>query len=209
MLVAALLAPAGASAQGYPEPRQPGKLEPRPKGPFETHTVCRKRGRCDFRTIQRAVDAADAGDRIRVRPGVYREAMRISGRSKRYLRLIGNPRRPGRVVLGGRGRMQNGIAVTGADQVTVRGFKARRYVTNGFFFTNVVGYTRRDLIAARTGVYGLYAFNSIGGRILDSEAYYVNDGAFYLGQTPASTTTRSGSPPTRSTPSGSRRTSAT
>jgi hypothetical protein len=42
----------------------------------------------------------------------------------------------------------------------------------------------RDLVAERTGVYGIYAFNSIGGRILDSEAYYVNDGAFYIGQTP-------------------------
>ena len=40
------------------------------------------------------------------------------------------------------------------------------------------------LIARQTGVYGLYAFNSIGGSILNSEAYYVNDGAFYIGQTP-------------------------
>ena len=40
------------------------------------------------------------------------------------------------------------------------------------------------LVAQKTGVYGLYAFNTIGGRILNSEAYYVNDGAFYIGQTP-------------------------
>ena len=40
------------------------------------------------------------------------------------------------------------------------------------------------LVAQQTGVYGLYAFNTIGGRILNSEAYYVNDGAFYIGQTP-------------------------
>ena len=40
------------------------------------------------------------------------------------------------------------------------------------------------LIAQKTGVYGLYAFNTIGGRILNSEAYYANDGAFYIGQTP-------------------------
>jgi hypothetical protein len=45
----------------------------------------------------------------------------------------------------------------------------------------------RNLIAEKTGVYGLYAFNTIGGRILDSEAYYVNDGAFYIGQTPPQT----------------------
>src|SRR3954452_24418994 len=40
------------------------------------------------------------------------------------------------------------------------------------------------LIAKQTGVYGLYAFNTIGGSMLNSEAYYVNDGAFYIGQTP-------------------------
>ena len=110
--------------------------------------------------------------------------MRIDGRKKRYLKLIGNPRRPGRVVLDGRNRKQNGIAVNGADEVTVTGFRARNYRANGFFFTNLTGYTMNHLIASRTGVYGIYAFNSIGGRILNSEAYYVNDGAFYIGQTP-------------------------
>ena len=159
-------------------------MEPRPKRPYATHTVCKKRGRCDFRTIQRAVNAADAGDTIKVRRGVYREAVRIDGRKKRYLKLIGNPRRPGRVVLDGRGRKQNGIAVNNADEVTVNGFKARNYRANGFFFTNLNGYTMNHLIAQKTGVYGLYAFNTIGGRILNSEAYYVNDGAFYIGQTP-------------------------
>jgi hypothetical protein len=182
-LAVALLAPAGANAQTYPEPKEPGKVEPKPPRPYETHTVCKKRG-CDFRTIQAAVNAADAGDTIKVRRGVYREAVRVNGRRKRYLKLIGNPRRPGRVVLEGSGSKQNGIAVNEADEVTVSGFKARRYRANGFFFTNLNGYTMNHLIAQQTGVYGLYAFNTIGGRILNSEAYYVNDGAFYIGQTP-------------------------
>ena len=43
----------------------------------------------------------------------------------------------------------------------------------------------RDLIAAKTGVYGIYAFNSKGGTMRDSEAYYNNDAGFYIGQTPA------------------------
>jgi hypothetical protein len=183
VLAAVLLLPAAAAAQTYPEPREPGPVEPKPPRPYETHTVCKK-GRCDFRTIQAAVNAADAGDTIRVKRGVYREAVRINGRRKRYLKLIGNPRRPGRVVLDGRGRMQNGFAVNNADEVTISGFKTRRYRANGFFFTNLNGYTMNHLIAERTGVYGLYAFNTIGGRILNSEAYYVNDGAFYIGQTP-------------------------
>ena len=183
VLAVALLAPAAASAQTYPAPHEPGTVAPPPPRPYETHTVCKK-GRCDFRTIQRAVNAAHAGDTIKVRPGVYREAVQIDGRKKRYLKLIGDPRRPARVVLDGGGRKQNGIAVNNAAEVTVNGFKARRYRANGFFFTNLNGYTMNHLIAVKTGVYGLYAFNTIGGRILNSEAYYVNDGAFYIGQTP-------------------------
>jgi hypothetical protein len=183
VLAAVLLVPAAAGAQSYPEPKEPGKVEPRPPRPYATHTVC-KTGRCDFRTIQAAINTADAGDTIKVRPGVYREAVRISGRKKRYLKLVGKPGKPGRVVLEGGGSKQNGVAVNDADEVTVNGFKARNYRANGFFFTNVNGYTMNHLIAERTGVYGLYAFNAIGGRILNSEAYYVNDGAFYIGQTP-------------------------
>ena len=183
-MAAALLAPAGAAAQDYPEPKKPGKVAPKPRGPFETHTVCKKKRRCDFRRIQAAVNHAGPGDTIRVRRGVYKEAVRIDGRRKRYLKLIGNPRHPARVVLDGSGRKQNGVAVNDADEVTVKGFKARRYRANGFFFTNLNGYTMSRLIAERTGVYGLYAFNTIGGRISNSEAYYVNDGAFYIGQTP-------------------------
>jgi Pectinesterase len=184
LVAAALLAPAAASAQTYPKPQQPGPVQSKPKGPHKTHTVCRKKGRCDFRTIQKAVNKARAGDTIRVRNGVYREAVKINGKKKRYLRLIGNPAKPKKVVLRARGNMQNGIFVNAASEVTVNGFMTRDYKSNGFFFTNVRGYTMNHLVARHTGVYGLYAFNSIGGRILNSEAYYVNDGAFYIGQTP-------------------------
>jgi hypothetical protein len=185
VLAAGLLVPAGALAQtpSYPEPSNPGKVAPKPKGKGKTRTVC-KQG-CRFRTIQSAVDRSKAGDTVRVKNGAYREAVRISGAKKSYLRLIGNPEAPGKVVLDGRGRKQNGVFVNSADQVTVRGFTARDYKANGFFFINVVGYTARDLIAAKSGVYGVYAFNSKGGTMRDSEAYYHSDAGFYIGQTPA------------------------
>jgi hypothetical protein len=176
--------PAGASAQTYPPPQDPGKVQSKPKGPHKTYTVCHKRNRCDFRTIQKAVNKARAGDTIRVRNGTYREAVTIAGKTKRYLRLVGNPKHPRKVVLRAKGKMQNGVFVNNADQVRVDGFFARDYKSNGFFFTNVNGYTMDHLVARHTGVYGLYAFNTIGGTIRNSEAYYVNDGALYIGQTP-------------------------
>ena len=82
------------------------------------------------------------------------------------------------------GACRTAFHVNAANEVTVNGFMTRDYKSNGFFFTNLRGYTMNHLIARRTGVYGLYAFNTVGGRILNSEAYYVNDGAFYIGQTP-------------------------
>jgi hypothetical protein len=175
--------PAGASAQ-YPPPKDPGKVQSKPKGPHHTLTVCKKKHRCDFRKIQKAVNHARAGDTIRVRNGKYREAVTISGFKKRYLRLIGNPRHPRKVALRAKGNMQNAIFVNNADKVTVNGFYARGYKSNGFFFTNVNGYDMNHLVARQTGVYGLYAFNAIGGTMRNSEAFYVNDGAFYIGQTP-------------------------
>jgi len=178
----ALLAPSVASAQTYPEPKDPGPVSAPPKGPHKTYTVCKSR--CDFKTIQKAVNKARAGDTIRVKNGTYREAVKLNGSGKRYIKLVGNPKHPEKVLLKARGKMQNAIFVNDADQVTVDGFKAQDYVANGFFFTNLNGYTMNHLIAQHTGVYGLYAFNTIGGTIKNSEAYYVNDGAFYIGQTP-------------------------
>jgi Right handed beta helix region len=186
LLAAALLVPATASALDYPEPKQPGKVAPKPKGPHKTRTVCKKG--CAFKSIQKAVDRSKAGDTVKVKRGVYREGVFVRGRKKAYLRIIGDPKHPGRVILDGRklkgARAQNAIFIDGADQVTLRGLKARNYKGNGFFVTNAVGYTFRNLVAVKTGVYGIYAFNSKGGLMADSEAYYVNDAPFYIGQTP-------------------------
>src|SRR5829696_2744589 len=187
-VMAALLAPAAALAQdpppSYPEPEDPGTVTPAPTGKGRTFTVCKKSS-CKYRTIQKAVDKAKAGDTVKVKPGKYKEAVRVKGAKKSYLTLVGNPKNPAKVILEGKGGKQNGVFVDGADEVTVRGFKAQNYGANGFFFVNVVGYTARDLIAAKTGVYGIYAFNSKGGTMRDSEAYYNNDAGFYIGQTPA------------------------
>jgi len=183
----ALVMPAAAAAQTYPEPKDPGKIAPKPKGPFKTYTVCKKKQRCDFRTIQAAVDRATAGDKVRVKNGVYKEAVTINGRKKRFLRLVGNRKKPNKVVLEGSGKRQNGVFINDADEVTVDGFTARNYKANGFFVTNAVGYTLTRLAAEKAGVYGIYAFNTKGGEMSHSEAHYVSDAGFYIGQTPQQT----------------------
>jgi hypothetical protein len=194
-VAAALLAlPAAASAADYPPPSNPGATQSRPKGPFRTLTVCAPKGRkakgC-FRTIQRAVDKARAGDSVRLPNGTYRQSVRIVGARKRYLRLVGNTRRPGKVVLDGRtlkgGPKQNGVLVNGADEVTVKGITAQNFSGNGFFVVNATGYTLTRLQAFKTGVYGVYAFNSKGGTMSDSVAAWNNDAGFYIGQTPPQT----------------------
>jgi hypothetical protein len=184
-LAAGLLIPASGLAQtpSYPEPNDPGKVVPKPSGKGKTRTVCKKG--CKFKTIQAAVNKSKKGDTVRIKKGTYREAVKVNGPKKSYLKLIGDTKKPAKVVLEGGDKKTNGVLVNGADEVTVRGIKAQNYTSNGFFFVNVVGYTAQNLIAAKTGVYGIYAFNSKGGTMRDSEAYYNNDAGFYIGQTPA------------------------
>jgi hypothetical protein len=187
-LTCALVAPAAALAQDYPPPADPGNPGKRPKD-TKTLKVCKNKKKC-FKKINAAVKAAKPGDKIKVANGTYREAVQISGNKKRYLRLVGNPKNPEKVVLDKRGA-QNAVIVNGANAVTVDGFTARNYKGNGFFVVNVTGYTLNHLRAeGPNGVYGIYAFNSKGGAIVNSEAFYHNDAGFYIGQTPRQTKPR-------------------
>jgi hypothetical protein len=184
-IVAALVmaVPAVAGAQNYPPPKDPKGKAKKKRGKAKTFIVCKKRG-CKYRTIQKAVRRADGNDTIRVRNGTYREGVTITGSRYDGLKLIGNAKRPGKVKVRGANRRQNGVMVNNADGVTVRGFHFKGYKANCAFVTNVTGYTLDRLKAERCGVYGIYAFNSKGGRMTNSEAYYNNDAGFYVGQTP-------------------------
>jgi hypothetical protein len=186
---AMLLMPASAMAVTYPPPSDPGKPG---KRPTNTHTlkVC-KHGKHCFKTIQKAVNAAKKGDTIKVAAGTYREGVKIAGQKKAYLRLIGNAGKPRSVVIDSKGlngaAAQNGVLINGTDFVEVSGIYARNYKGNGFFAVNSSSYDFNHLVAAYGGAYGLYAFNSKGGRMTDSEAFYNNDSGFYVGQTPKQT----------------------
>ncbi len=182
-LAGTLALAAGAQAVTYPPPAKPGTIA-KPKGPFKTHTVCKKG--CDFTKIQKAVDAAKAGDTIKVGKGRYSELVTIKGASKRYLKIIGDPKKPENVLLDGskfKGA-GSGVTINGAAEVTLNGLAARGYAANGFFVHDTTGYTLTNLSAKGVGVYGVYAFNSVGGTISHSVAAWNNDSGFYIGQTP-------------------------
>src|SRR4051794_14870547 len=187
-LASTLTSPATGLAADYPPASDPGKG---PKNPPSGGTlkVCKKG--CRYKQIQKAIDAAGKGTTVRVGKGTYKEGLRILSPAKDRVKLIGDPRRPGNVVLEGKGLRgapaQNGVQVNNADGVQVNGFHARNFKGNGFFVVNVDGYKLTNLVAELTGVYGLYAFNSKGGEMSNSEAFYHNDAGYYVGQTPPQT----------------------
>jgi Periplasmic copper-binding protein (NosD) len=186
VLAAMLVVPAGALAQGYPPPKDPGKGTGKSRGKGQTLTVCKKG--CRYKTIQKAVKAASGKDTIRVKKGRYHEGVLIVGSRYDGLKIIGDPKHPKRVLIEGKGlkggAAQNAILINNADDVTVDGFYARHYKANCFFATNLEDYVLNHLVAENCGSYGVYAFNSKGGKMLNSEAYYNPDSGFYVGQTP-------------------------
>lgn len=180
-----LILPAHAPAADYPPASDPGK-GPRNPPRGGTLQVCKKG--CRHKTIQAAIDAAGRGTTIKVGRGTYREGLRILSKTKDRVKLIGDARNPGNVILEGKGprgsRAQSGVLVNNADGVTINGFTARDFEGNGFFVVNADGYKLTNLVADTTGAYGLFAFNSRGGEISNSEAFYNSDAGIYVGQTP-------------------------
>jgi hypothetical protein len=156
-----------------------------PKGKHRTLKVCKT---CKYKKPSAAAKAAKAGDTVKIANGTYKDSIKLKGAADRYIQIVGNPKNPSKVVLDGKGlkggAAQNGVQVNGSDNVIVDGITARNFLNNGFFFVNVTGYRANHLVAEKDGVYGIYAFNSIGGEMLNSSAFHHNDAGFYIGQTP-------------------------
>lgn len=209
LVACAVAVPSVASAAEYPSPEKPGAIQTKPGGKHKTWKVCpklnaktKKKG-CQFAFIQQAVDNAKAGDTIKVADGTYGEGVIVKGPSKRYLNIIGNEKNPSKVIIDAakipkklkykstqvkpyayQDVAGNAIAINSANEVKVSGFTAKNQKANGFFFLNVNGFNMDHLVANKTGVYGLYVFNSVGGTISNSVGFHCNDSAFYIGQTP-------------------------
>ncbi|NIW35419.1 MAG: hypothetical protein GWN32_02365 [Gemmatimonadetes bacterium] len=136
-------------------------------------------------SIQSAIDAAEAGDRIFVRPGVYREALRIE---KPDIALVGLGRRIGSsgaavVVIEDPGDEENGIYVDGnGDGVELVNLTIRGFEENGALLYGVDGFLLSELIAEDDGEYGLFPVHSQNGVIERSVASGHSDTGIYVGQ---------------------------
>ena len=156
---------------------------------------------CDYRTIQDAVDATGKNAVINVRPGKYKEGVRIVGKKHNGVTIQGTGKNPKKVILEGKNAKDpegqpanNGIEADGVNGVRVLNLWARNYLANGIFIhgdsvsgKSCNGYLMKNLRASFNRAYGLFAFNCIGGRMTKSVGYGHGDSAFYVGETPAQT----------------------
>ncbi len=133
-------------------------------------------------SIQTAVNAARAGDRVRVPAGVYRECVLIT---RDDITLEGSPR----AVLDGTGLpCDTGIHAmppSGRDailRVRISGFDVRHYSQNGVLVEHAAGFRISSSRESFNGEYGIFALHSTGGVIEDNRVSESADTGIYVGQ---------------------------
>jgi hypothetical protein len=120
-------------------------------------------GRCGYRRIQAAVDAAADGTRIMILPGVYRETIAITGRSG--VQLQGTGRFGHDVVVEGDRRARDVIRAERADGVVVTNLTVEQgafagievVTSDGFRLQKIVArWNRNDGVLSSSSDHGLY-----------------------------------------------------
>lgn len=137
-----------------------------------------------YATIQAAVDAAQSGDTVLVKPGVYRKAVRVStpgitirGTDRDAVILDGGGGNPGCDGLG------TGITVYRAPNVTLMSLTARDYAKYGFYWFDLEGFYGYDLNVVNACTYGILTHDAEVGEIAYSEASGAGDSGLYTGET--------------------------
>jgi Right handed beta helix region len=151
-----------------------------------------------FQSIQDAIDNAQTGDIVEVKPGVYNESLTID---KDRIVLRGTDRNS--VILDGRNALANGIFVA-ANDVRIENLTVHSFTQNGIIFSGIdvaerendsgqelpygtneaslKGFEVRWVTAYNNGLYGIYAFASQDGLITDSLVSGHPDSGVYVGQ---------------------------
>ncbi|QDA62147.1 parallel beta-helix domain-containing protein [Hymenobacter jejuensis] len=134
------------------------------------------------KSIQAAIDKAEAGDLILILPGTYRESFQVN---KPHIKIVGSPF----VVIENPGEAEDGIFVGGrspepsnADgfelyNVTLRGFEE-----NGVILIRVNDFVLSHVTTIKCGEYGLFPLFSNGGLIEFCTASGHTDTGIYVGQ---------------------------
>lgn len=147
----------------------------------DTYKVC-KHG-CKYSKIQKAVDASGKNDTIEVKPGTYKEAVLIDGKSHNGLTIEGTKKNPSKVLLSGRSSFNNGIEGANVNGLRLLNFTVKNYAANGVFLHECNDFLMKNLVASFNRSYGLFAFDCKGGRITKSVGKGHGDSAFYIGAT--------------------------
>jgi parallel beta-helix repeat protein len=165
------------------EAREPGEwrvapylasTEPGRSALFGHHTTVVGPGE----SIQAAVDAAQPGDRIFLRPGIYAQSVPID---RAGIELVGIGRRP--PILENPGGQENGITVTAAGAgVEIANLTVRNFEENGILLVGVSGFHLSDVVAENDGEYGLFPVLSSNGLIERCSARGHGDAGIYVGQ---------------------------
>lgn len=128
--------------------------------------------------IQAAIDRAQPGDRIEVRPGLYHESLVLDTAN---VMLVGLHENGARAILDGQGMLNDAVQASG-DNFTIEGFEIRNYQSNGVMASRVNGATFRDLVIHNTGLYGVYPVECRGVTVERCVVSGASDAGIYIGQ---------------------------
>jgi plastocyanin len=131
----------------------------------------------EYKTIQKAVDAAEAGDVVLVSPGVYREQVTVTTDDITIRGLERNT-----TIVDGEFKRPMGFLVQDADNVVIENITARYATLNNFYWTGADGFRGSFLTSYNSGDYGIYSFGSQHGVFEDSWGSGSRDSGFYIGQ---------------------------